>query len=194
MDVFQAGLAFGTQTANTVYAGPTSGSAAAPAFRAVNVADLPNGTVIQRVYAEYTANTSITAVIPGDDTIPQNTEGTQILTASITPLRTTSRVRARFAGFGAPDGVVGVALTAALFRNSGADAIQATIFINFNATNGIDNLVMEFEDSPGATSAQTYNVRVGVQAAGNLRMNGNSGARLYGGAARSTLVLEELAA
>ncbi len=33
-----------TQTANTVWAGPTSGSAAQPAFRALVLADVPNGT------------------------------------------------------------------------------------------------------------------------------------------------------
>lgn len=41
---FQAitGGAFGTQSANTVFSGPTSGAAASPAFRALVGADLPN--------------------------------------------------------------------------------------------------------------------------------------------------------
>lgn len=37
----QVGTAFPNQTANTVFAGPTTGGAAAPAFRAVVAADLP---------------------------------------------------------------------------------------------------------------------------------------------------------
>lgn len=37
-------LAFQTQTANSVFAGPTTGSAAAPTFRALVAADLPAGT------------------------------------------------------------------------------------------------------------------------------------------------------
>jgi hypothetical protein len=37
----QAGNSFGNQTANYVFAGPTSGSAAAPAFRALVAADYP---------------------------------------------------------------------------------------------------------------------------------------------------------
>jgi len=36
-----AGTDFATQTANRVFAGPSSGSAAAPTFRAVAMADLP---------------------------------------------------------------------------------------------------------------------------------------------------------
>ena len=37
------------------------------------------GCVVQTIYSEYTANTNLTAIIPGDDTIPQNTEGTRNL-------------------------------------------------------------------------------------------------------------------
>ena len=54
------------------------------------------GSVVQTVYAEYVANTNLTAIIPGDDSIPQNTEGTEILTASITPRFATSTILIRF--------------------------------------------------------------------------------------------------
>ena len=40
------GTTLGTQTANTVYSGPTSGSAAAPGFRALVAADMPYGSDI----------------------------------------------------------------------------------------------------------------------------------------------------
>ena len=180
---------------------PAAGDAAANkylkasgAWSALANTDLPAGTVIDRAYAEYTANTSITAVIPWDDTIPQNTEGTQILSVSITPKKTTSRVRARFHCFGAVDGAVAAIFEAALFRNSTADALAATETGTTITTNGIQNLEIVFEDSPGSTSAQTYNVRVGVNSAGNLRVNGNSTGRHFGGVARATLVLEEIAA
>jgi hypothetical protein len=58
------------------------------------------GSVIQTSYAEYTANSNLTAVIPVDDTIPQNTEGTEILTATITPKFATSLILVRFDGVG----------------------------------------------------------------------------------------------
>jgi hypothetical protein len=51
---------FGTQTANTILAGPTTGSAAAPTFRALVVADLPTGIPH--------ANIAATAVTPGSYT------------------------------------------------------------------------------------------------------------------------------
>lgn len=46
--------AFGTQTANTIYAGPSSGSAAAPTFRLAVAADLPTALIA----------TTVTAVTP----------------------------------------------------------------------------------------------------------------------------------
>ena len=45
----------------------------------------PSGSIINSAYGEYTANADLTATIPADDTIPQNTEGTEIVTATITP-------------------------------------------------------------------------------------------------------------
>ena len=56
------------------------------------------GSVVQTAYAEYTANSNITAVIPNDDTIPQNTEGTEIINLSITPRFATSVILCRFHG------------------------------------------------------------------------------------------------
>lgn len=58
-------------------------SAAAAAALAGNV-KLPGDTV-QVAYAETAANTVLSTVIPADNTIPQVTEGTQVLSASITP-------------------------------------------------------------------------------------------------------------
>ena len=43
IEALQSGGGFGPQTANTVLAGPTTGSAVAPAFRALVDADLPGG-------------------------------------------------------------------------------------------------------------------------------------------------------
>jgi hypothetical protein len=54
-----------TQTANTVYAGPDSGAAAAPTFRALTAADLPAGTMVTDIlYAD------LATAIAGDDLVP----------------------------------------------------------------------------------------------------------------------------
>lgn len=168
----------------------SNGAGAAPTMQAPAPTVVPNGTVINSVLATYTSNANLTTLIPFDDTLPQNTEGTQILSASLTPTSTTNKIRARFFGFGTTP-TAGDVLTAAMF-NGGANAVQATC-MQFGTANYLSPLPMEFEYTPGSTSAQTITVRVGA-AVSTCRMNGTAGGRLFGGAAACTLVLEEIKA
>jgi hypothetical protein len=147
-----------------------------------------SGAVVDRAYAEYTANADLTATIPYDDTIPQNTEGTEILTATITPKATTNRVRIRFSGFAESNGNVNV--TVALFRDDGADAIQARGQVLWGGSP--EQLSLEHEHVPGTTSAVTYKIRVGPSAS-TIRFNGRVATRIYGGVAAATMVVEEIA-
>jgi hypothetical protein len=149
-----------------------------------------NGVVVDRAYAEYTANADLTTTIPADDTIPQNTEGTQILSVTIPPKTTTNRLRCRVQGAGSMS-VTGV-ITAAIFRNGSADAIAASTHSIESASN-IRPIISEVEYVPGTTSTVTISVRVGPNT-GTMRLNGSNGARFFGGAFRATLVVEEIAA
>lgn len=150
----------------------------------------PVGSIIQVVSATpYTANANL-AIIPSDDTIPQNTEGTQILSLSITPHATANQIRLIFMGFGGND--IFSALTAALFRGSIANALvstQATV----SAAGARVVLAIDWVDSPGTTSAQTYTIRAGPST-GAGRMNGIYNARQLGGNAACTLLAQEIKA
>lgn len=148
------------------------------------------GVIVDRAYAEYTTSASLSATIPGDDTIPQNTEGTQILSASITPKTTTNRIRARFAAFGAAGS--GSQMHAALFVNSGANAVQVSAAA-LNSGNSA-TVAFEYEFVPGSTSAQTLAVRVGPASVAFFLNSVSGSGRSFGGAARATLVLEEITA
>ncbi|HEY1035020.1 MAG TPA: hypothetical protein VGE09_08565 [Pseudoxanthomonas sp.] len=147
---------------------------------------------MNRAYAEYTTYATLATNIPSDDTIPQVGEGNQILSASITPRTTSSRIRARvqapigLGSGGSPDDAC-----MALFRNGGADAIAAT-FIRLVDGSSPYVAVIEFEDVPASVSAQTYTVRVGANSA-SVNVNGVSGGRKGGGISRATIVLEEVA-
>jgi hypothetical protein len=147
------------------------------------------GTVVQTTYSEYVANTNLTTIIPPDDTIPQNTEGTEILTATITPRFATSTILVKFDGQASASVVVGIG--AALFRDAGVNALAAR-----NETSDIANyqrgLSIVYMDSPATTSATTYRIRVGPSAAATVRLNGNTVSRFFGGASRATLVLQEI--
>lgn len=159
--------------------------------RATRLQLLPAGAVVGNSYAEYTANTNLSTQIPFDDTIPQITEGTEILSAQITPKATTHRIRVRFNGFAG--GSNGDDLTAAIFLNGAANAICAGAFTVSNNNDNI-SMTLEFEHSPNSTSQQTYTIRVGPRTNNPMRMNGTTAARKFGGTARSTLILEEIKA
>jgi uncharacterized cupin superfamily protein len=159
---------------------------------AIAVADFPDGTIVNRNYAEYTSNSAITTVLPLDDTIPQNTEGDEVVTAALTPASATNRVRVTFTAFGASSAASG-AVCAALFIDSGADAVRAVSSTGGTA-NYTENLKMVYEYVPGDTSSHTYKIRVGPGAAATVRLNGTSAARYFGGVAAATLVIEEIKA
>ena len=74
---------------------------------------VPAGSVVQVAYGEYTANVNLTTVIPYDDTVPQNTEGTEILSVSITPRFVNSKVLVSYRGLAS--GNVAINAAAALF-------------------------------------------------------------------------------
>lgn len=152
-----------------------------------------NFLIVDRAYAEYTANADLTSVIPFDDTIPQITEGTQILSASITPKSVNNRVRVRFEGWGYAANN-GDAIVAALFLNGGVNAVATAMSgVNFFAgANACGPIVLEYEFVPASMAAQTLTLRVGGTV-GTVRMNGNTLGRRFGGTARATLVVEEIA-
>lgn len=152
---------------------------------------LPAGAVVQRNYSAYTTNTALSTAIPFDDTIPQNTEGTEILTAAITPRSSTNRIRIRFIGWGSVDTTT-TTIGSALFIDSTANAI-AVNWVTNTGTTSVYPVAIEYEEAAGSVSSRTYRVRVGPSS-GTLRMNGTPAARRGGGVGLCSLVVEELKA
>lgn len=155
----------------------------------------PLGRYIQRAYAEYTTRALISTALPTDDTVPLSTEGVQILSASITPSSASNSLRVRFQGFGSVS-AGGNTPESAWAMFSGTTCIAAGLAIPTFGSGGTGGVVFvgEVEFVPGSTSALTISVRVGdaIGSAANLYMNGDPSGRLFGGVARSTLVVEEL--
>jgi hypothetical protein len=147
------------------------------------------GTVVQTAYSEYTANTNLTTVLPVDDTVPQNTEGTEILSATITPRFATSTILVRFEGQGSSSSIV--TLCAALFRDSIVNALASRMETEDTA-NFARAMSIVYMDSPATASAVTYKIRVGAGSAATIRMNGSTASRFFGGTSRSTLVVQEI--
>lgn len=147
------------------------------------------GTVVKSSYTEYTSSADITTQIPYDDTIPQNTEGGEIISVSFTPTNASNKLRFRFAGQVASNGATTV--SCALFSGSTASAIAASAArIDSNAVPY--PISLSHEQTAGGTSAVTYAIRIGPSSAQTIRLNGTDTARRFGGVSRATLIIEEV--
>jgi hypothetical protein len=172
-----------------------TGASTAAAAR-TNLAVVP-----ARAYGEYATNTDLTTELPYDDSIPQNTEGTEIITAAITLTRADSRVRITFAGAGlavssADDD--GRPWNAALFVDSTAGALAASasgpVTSNQFATSagGMTVCTLVHEYAPGSVGPFTFKIRVGPGSGDTMRLNGDAAGRKFGGVCKATLVVEEI--
>ena len=148
------------------------------------------GTVLQTVEAvPIVALATSATLIPYDDTIPQITEGVELMTVTITPKSATNRLRIEF------DGVINCSTSAgvgsvALFQDATANALTARG--GFGADSGKSwNCGFSHEMVAGTTSATTFRVRFGPDG-GTAYINGNA-ARKFGGVQAARLRVTEIA-
>jgi hypothetical protein len=163
---------------------PISGKPVAAIARA----DLPAGSTIQTVSATYTSNTDLTATIPLDDTIPQITEGTEVVTVTITPTSATSTIEISFNAFGAASSAS--VLSAALFKDSGPNALQVSTMVAGGGSLP-DCISLAYAEGAVNTTSRTYRIRVGLSS-GTCRLNGTLTSRLFGGAAAACVIAREI--
>ncbi|MFG1330216.1 DUF2793 domain-containing protein [Xanthobacter autotrophicus] len=172
---------------NTSDAGKPVSTAQAAAIASAVAAGV-TGNVVQVVNASTTAVATTTALIPYDDTIPQITEGAEVLTATITPKSATNVLRIDVSLQLSPS--VQSSVIVALFKGSGADALAAGIDLAGAGSN--TQVVISCFMVAGSTSAQTFRVRMGMVSAGTLTLNGLSAARRFGGVSASTISIVEI--
>jgi len=152
------------------------------------------GGLVQQAYNSTNSFVAVATSIPYDDTIPQITEGTQILTCSITPTSATNLLMIEFSGFIFNQGQLPGCV--ALFQDATANALNAVSVAiqDTGAASEIWNTTfLRFRKVSGTTSAITFRIRIGVGSLGNqISLNGNS-SRKYGGAATASLTVWEIA-
>jgi hypothetical protein len=130
---------------------------------------------------------STTAALPQDDTIPQITEGTEVMTCAITPTSATNKLRIDVVVFMASSTTS--AVNCALFQDSTANALAAGAAVIASA-NHQDSIAFTYHMTAGTTSSTTFRVRAGTNA-GTGTVNGIAGARLYGGVFASSITVTE---
>jgi len=148
---------------------------------------------IQRAeIAATTVQSAAAGIIPLDDSIPQNTEGTQLFTGTFTPISAASELEIKvevFVGAGSSQDVC-----VALFKDEDVNAIAAS-WVDLRAATGTSGEAfarINFTHrmaSPG-TSPITFKVRTGGIAA-TTYVNGISTGRIGGGVVRSFIHASE---
>lgn len=130
-----------------------------------------------------------TTTIPHDDTVPQNTEGNQYMSLAITPKSATNTLvidcLLGLSNSSAPND-----LLAALFQDSTANAVAASISYMGTATGGV-TLSVRHIMTAGTTSSTTFKVRAGGSVAGTTTFNGFGGNRHFGAITKSSMIITE---
>lgn len=152
---------------------------------------LAAGAVLQVANFQTGAMATGTTIIPLDDTIPQNTEGTEFMSLAFTPESATSKLKIDVVFHGGTS--IAARMIMALFQDSTANALAAVqLFVDSTSGGGV--LSMTHWMTAGTTSATTFKVRAGPNAAATMTFNGSIGARLFGGVAASSITITEIAA
>ena len=152
---------------------------------------LPSGSVLQVVSANLASFFSTTSTIPLDDTIPQITEGAEILTCAITPTSATSKLYIT-AVFNTTASIVALS-TIALFQDSTVNALVSSWGTTPANNSPPPAMTINYSMTSGTTSSTTFRVRGGMNSAGTFQINGGSGARYLGGSLISSITITEIA-
>lgn len=151
----------------------------------------PTGTVLQTVYAEDATYRTATGRMPASFTsAPLVTEGTEILTKTITPSSTSNKILMRCC-IPIASSSTASNVSYAVFR--GSTCIQfSTKYCRVASDDNSGSQYLEVLDSPNSTSTQTYSLRIGpTKSSYTVRLNG-AGQLLWGGTAKITLTLQEI--
>lgn len=150
---------------------------------------LPGDTVQIRLTQTGAVATG-TTVMPFDDTIPQNTEGVELMTQAIIPTSVASKLLI--------ESIVYVSHTAvdyftgAFFQDSVANALAVTSQYLPTVAQVVFQLSIRHEMVAGTVSSTTFKLRVGSPAAGTLTFNGFGGNRSFGGVLASHIRVTEI--
>lgn len=174
----------GASSATAGYVNKATGTGAEwGQFENASVAD---GFPVQMKFTSTAALVTCSTLIPFDDTIPQSSEGTEVLTLAITPKSATNYLVIEYSGFGYNTNQV--ATTAALFKDSDAAAVAAGSTYIPNTWSG--QILVRYRVLAGSTTERTYKIRCGP-AAGTHYINGGAAVRRFGGVAATSLLITE---
>jgi hypothetical protein len=180
------GVVFSTGTAVS-----SVGSASATTICRVNSAATSfEFTTARRLFQTLSTSTSsmitCSTAIPDDNTIPQITEGDQILSLSITPTTSTSLIEIIIHANGTSG--IGASMMTLFSDIASSNALQTTYFSSVSSSAVNANLY--YNISSASTTTRTYSVRVGP-ASGTMYINGSGGNQRFNGTANTWMQIIE---
>lgn len=148
--------------------------------------------LVQQVRDTFTGTNDPGSAIPFDGTIPQNTEGAEIMTAVLTPTSSSNVLLIEATVFVGHSAGTGSNRIVALFKDADASATAAAV--TYDASGDVVAVNLRAEITTPTTSSQTWRIRVGNDT-NNARVNGNAGSTtpLGAGMIVSSLVVSEIA-
>ena len=150
-----------------------------------------SGSIVQVVNTQTGAVATGNTATPNDDTIPQNTEGTEFMTLAVTPTSATNKLLIEVISVLTHDANLGT-ITGALFQDTTANALAAAQ-TRVATTNEPVIVTIKHYMTAGTTSATTFKFRAGQEAGYTLTLNGSAGARRLGGVMASSITITEIA-
>lgn len=145
--------------------------------------------VVQIVNTQTASSATGTTILPFDNTIPQITEGTEFMTLAVTPTNASSTLKIDVVCH-LVSGTVNQWSSVALYQDSTANALNAGAGFNPTAGGGVPIVITHYMTA-GTTSATTFRIRGGPNAAATVTFNGNAGAGIFGGVYFSSITITE---
>ena len=153
--------------------------------------NLATGAVVQLLgFVTGAAATGNTALVH-DNTIPQKTEGIEVMTLAITPKSASNKLFIQVTALGSVNGANRY-LVMALFQDDIANALSVTATFESVQTGLIVTPLNHFMTA-GTTSEITFKVRMGANSTDTFTFNGDNGNRQFGGVANSSITITEIA-
>lgn len=147
------------------------------------------GMIIGSAYGSTSVLSSTNTIIPIDNSIPQNSEGTEIMSVAYTPKKIGSTMHVLIVASIIPS--AGGVATVALFVDSASDALTCTSYNNSAASATSGPLIAKYATTTADLSSRTYKVRYGCASAAYPIYLNQGYDRTLGGIMRSSIAVYE---
>jgi hypothetical protein len=137
---------------------------------------------LQTVNVQKATTVTCSTAIPLDDTIPQNTEGDEVMTLAITPTSTTNELKITVVVYGLS---ASLSMVAALFQDTTANALATGVLVGTIGSPFCTSFV--YYMTAGTTSSTTFKVRCG-DSTGDCTFN----MAFWGDTLYSSITIEEI--